>query len=69
MSGGGTAYPGDSVFKDDRRLTLQLHTYDLTHARGGTVMVPAAPLIAINIPPALARAWLVQIQAGQANTG
>lgn len=69
LSGGGTAYPGDKVFKCDRRLTLQLHTYDLTHVRGGAVVVPAAPLIAIHIPPALARAWLVQIQAGQASAG
>lgn len=66
LSGGGTAYPGDGAFKDDKRLTLQLHTYDLTSIRNGPVEVAAAPLIAINIPPALARAWLVQIQDGQA---
>lgn len=69
LSGGGTAYPGDNVFKDDRRLTLQLHTYDLTHVKDGPVVVRAAPLIAIHIPSALARAWLVQVQAGQVNAG
>jgi hypothetical protein len=65
LTGGGTAYPGDNVFMDRARLTLQLHTFDLTHARNGPVMVPAAPLIAIHLPSVLAKAWLVQIQAGQ----
>ena len=65
LSGGGTAYPGDRVFRDDVRLTLQLHSYDLTYVSNGPVIVPGAPLIAIYIPPSLARDWLVQIQAGQ----
>ncbi len=68
LSGGGTAYPGDNVFMDRARLTLQLHTYDLRRDPRGPVVVRAAPLIAIHIPSALARAWLVQIQAGQADT-
>jgi len=65
LAGGGTAYPGDAIFHADNQLTIQLHRYDLTRVRNGPVFLPAVPLIAIYIPPPLARAWLVQLQAGQ----
>lgn len=68
LTSGGTNYPGDDVFKDSRVLTLQLHTFDLTYVLRGPVVVSEAPLIAVHIPPSLARAWLVQIQAGQGQT-
>lgn len=64
LSGGGTAYPGDAFFKASDRLSVQLHRYDLTYA-GGSVCAAAAPLLAIHIPAALAKSWLVQIQGGQ----
>lgn len=66
LSGGGTAYPGDAAFQMPDRPTIQLHRYDLIETDDGPPSAKAAPLLAIHIPAALARAWLVQIQAGQA---
>ena len=63
---GGTAYPGDAFFKASDRLSLQIHKYDL-RLEDQTV-AEAAPLLAVHIPSALAKAWLVQIQSGQANS-
>ena len=66
LKGGGTAYPGDLVFKSANELTLQLHSYDLLRSpTGKTIKARAAPLLAVNIPPRLAKAWLVQLQNGQ----
>lgn len=62
-AGGGFTYPGDAFFKANDRMSIQLHTYDLT--RGDKRVASAAPLVAIHIPPALAKEWLVQIQSGQ----
>ena len=64
LAGGGTAYPGDTFFKASGRLTVQLHRYDLKNS-ADDIVARAAPLLAIHIPPALAKDWLVQIQAGQ----
>ena len=66
LSGGGTAYPGDAAFQIVDRPTIQLHRYDLRETDSGPLLAQAAPLLAIHIPTTLARAWLVQIQAGQA---
>ena len=46
-------------------MTLQLHSFELTHQFKGPVVAHAAPLIAVHIPPRLASAWLVQIQTWQ----
>lgn len=57
------AYPGDTFFEQLDRLSVQLHAYDLRQHR--KVVATAAPLIALHIPPSLARDWLIQVQAGQ----
>jgi hypothetical protein len=56
-------YPGDTFFKQDGQLILQLHSYDLRQKR--TVVAKAAPLLVAHVPPALARDWLFQVQRGQ----
>ena len=64
LAGGGTAYPGDAFFRATDRLSVQLHSYNLL-LQDGMIGAKAAPLLAIYIPSALAKDWLVQIQAGQ----
>ena len=66
LAGGGMSYPGDAFFKSDDRLSIQLHRYDLLRD-DGTVAERAVPLLAIYVPPALVRNWLIQIQRGQGN--
>jgi hypothetical protein len=56
-------YPGDTFFKQDGQLILQLHSYDLRQKK--TVVAKAAPLLVAHVPPALARDWLIQVQRGQ----
>lgn len=63
-SGGGMAYPGDKFFAAANQVSLQIHYYDLRFE--GATVARAAPLIATNVPAAIARAWLVQVQQGQA---
>jgi hypothetical protein len=64
LADGGTTYPGDAFFKADDRLSIQLHQYDLAR-KDGSVGERAAPLLAIYVPPALAKNWLIQTQRGQ----
>jgi hypothetical protein len=63
LAGGGTSYPGDGFFKSDIKLTLQLHSFDLTI--DDKPVASAAPLITWHVPAPLAKAWLVQLQVGQ----
>jgi hypothetical protein len=56
-------YPGDTFFQKPDQLSVQLHAYDLRQK--GKVVATAAPLLVLHIPPALARDWLIQVQAGQ----
>jgi hypothetical protein len=65
LANGGTAYPGDAFFKSSDCLSVQIHRYDLRLDE--KTVAKSAPLLAINIPSALAKAWLVQIQSGQKN--
>lgn len=60
---GGTSYPGDGFFKSDRQLTIQLHSFDLTIDQ--KIVASSAPVITWHVPGSLAKAWLVQLQAGQ----
>lgn len=60
----GNAYPGDSVFKASDRLSVHLNYFDLKQ-EDKKVVATAAPLLAFHVPPALAKSWLVQVQAGQ----
>ena len=57
-------YPGDTFFTQPNELILQLHHYDLRKSNK-KVVATAAPLIAVHVPPALARNWLIQVQRGQ----
>lgn len=65
LAGGGRNYPGDSAFAMDDRPTIQLHRFDLSYTDRGPIEAAAVPLLAIHIPPHLAKEWLVQLQAGQ----
>jgi hypothetical protein len=65
LAGGGTAYPGDSTFQAADKVSVQLHRYDLISVDKGPIVAKAAPLLAINVPNALAKDWLVQVQSGQ----
>ncbi|KAF0232032.1 MAG: hypothetical protein FD175_227 [Beijerinckiaceae bacterium] len=65
LAGGGTAYPGDNTFQLPDCVTVQLHRYDLAFDSKGPIVASAAPLLAIHVPPALAKDWLVQVQQGQ----
>jgi len=58
-------YPGDTFYQQPDKLTLQIHSYDLRLKKNGKVLANAAPLIAVHVPPALARDWLFQVQRGQ----
>ncbi len=44
-------------------MTLQLHAYDLR--QNGKIVAKAAPLVVFHVPSALAKDWLIQVQAGQ----
>lgn len=56
-------YPGDTFFQQPNELTIQIHAYDLRKKK--KIVASAAPLIALHVPPALARDWLIQVQRGQ----
>ncbi len=63
LADGGTAYPGDAFFRAANEISIQLHSYDLM--RDKKLVATAAPLLALHVPPRLAKAWLVQLQSGQ----
>jgi hypothetical protein len=56
-------YPGDTFFQKPDQLSVQLHAYDLRQKK--KVVATAAPLLALHIPAALAKDWLIQVQSGQ----
>jgi hypothetical protein len=60
------SYPGDGYFKSDDKVSLQVHTFDLTY--DNQIVARSAPLITVRIPGPLAKAWLVQVQRGQTTT-
>ena len=63
LIGGGHNYPGDSVFRDDDIVTIQLHTLQLR--RGDAVVAENVPVIAVWIPRRLELDWISQHQAEQ----
>ena len=65
-AGGGKSYPGDAFFAAPDKVSLQVHVYDLT--LNGKPFAKSVPLITVNVPTALATAWLVQVQPGQQAT-
>ena len=55
------SYPGDMKFQDRRRVTVQIHSYDLK--RAGHVVAESVPIIAVWVPRRMKLDWLVQQQA------
>jgi hypothetical protein len=70
-SGAGYSYPGDLAFCDANRVTLQLHTINLTEDQGGrdVIVARAVPVIAVWIPERMSLDWIAQDQQGRAGTG
>ena len=65
----GEVYPGDRAIREDGRVSIQIHTLDLTRedeGRGARVIKENVPVIAVWVPARLARAWINQDQRGQA---
>lgn len=66
LPGGGYSYPGDRDFKSQTRVSIQLHTIDLTEkdANGNDVVVRQnVPVMAVWIPSRMSVDWVVQDQA------
>ncbi|MCC6486914.1 MAG: alpha-1,4 polygalactosaminidase [Candidatus Hydrogenedentes bacterium] len=65
----GEIYPGDRAVRDNDRVTIQIHTLDLTQGDEGRgnrrVVMENVPIIAVWVPARLARGWLDQRQPGQ----
>jgi len=60
LASGGYGYPGDSAFRDDDVVSVQIHRLDLK--QGGNVVAERVPVIAIWIPSRLAIDWAAQHQ-------
>jgi hypothetical protein len=54
----GDIYPGDRNIRDDDRVTIQIHTLNLT--RGDVVVSENVPVVAVWVPARLARSWVAQ---------
>lgn len=59
-AGNSYSYPGDHEFRDTDRVTIQLHTFDLTE--NGTVVRHAVPVPVVWVPHRMALDWLTQHQ-------
>ena len=53
-------YTGDREMKDSDRVSVQVHSYDLQHKRGGKVIARSVPVIAVWVPERIGQSWLVQ---------
>jgi len=58
----GEVYPGDRAVCDHDRVTLQIHTVDLTRDERKTVVMERVPVVTVWVPARLARAWISQEQ-------
>ena len=67
-SGGGYSYPGDLAFRDDDRVSVQLHTINLTEKQGNqdVIVARSVPVIAIWVPQRMSLDWITQDQQGRA---
>jgi len=63
LASGGYSYPGDSAFRDDDAVTVQIHTLKLR--RDDADVVENVPVIAIWIPRRLEVDWVAQHQHAQ----
>jgi hypothetical protein len=61
----GEVYPGDREIRNSNVVTVQIHSLNLTRARGSDVIKEDVPVIAVWVPGRLARAWISQNQPGQ----
>jgi hypothetical protein len=66
-SGDGYSYPGDITFRDQDRVTVQLHTINFTEEQNGqdVLISQAVPVLAIWVPGRLSLDWIVQDQQGR----
>jgi hypothetical protein len=60
LAGGGYGYRGDSAYRDDDVVSVQLHRLDLR--QGGVIVAERVPVIAIWVPQRLAMDWVAQDQ-------
>lgn len=60
LAAGGYGYPGDSAFRDDNVVGVQIHHLDLK--QGGSIIAERVPVIAIWVPSRLAIDWIAQYQ-------
>lgn len=60
LAGGGYGYLGDSAYRDDDVVSVQLHRLDLR--QGGVAVAERVPVIAIWVPQRLAMDWVAQDQ-------
>jgi hypothetical protein len=63
LASGGYSYPGDSAFRDDDTVTVQIHALKLR--RNDADVVENVPVIAIWIPRRLEVDWVAQHQREQ----
>jgi hypothetical protein len=61
----GSVYPGDFNIRAPDAVTIQIHNLSLT--RDGQPTIESVPVIAVWVPPRLAKPWLVQDQPPQTN--
>jgi hypothetical protein len=68
QSGDGYSYPGDYALYDAGRVTVQLHTINLTEKQDGrdVVVLRSVPVLAIWIPERMSLDWIMQDQQGRA---
>jgi hypothetical protein len=67
-SGSGYSYPGDFAFYDADRVSVQLHTINLTETQGvqEVVVAQSVPVLAIWVPQRMSLDWVTQDQQGRA---
>jgi hypothetical protein len=63
LASGGYSYPGDTAFRDDETVTVQLHRLNLR--RNDEPVADDVPVIAIWIPRRLELDWVSQHQPHQ----
>lgn len=59
---GAGRYPGDLFFKDENRVSLQIHNLNLRD-ENDSIIAENVPLISIWVPESMGTDWLVQNQA------
>jgi hypothetical protein len=60
LASGGYSYPGDAAFRDNDRVTIQIHSLELRQA--GIAVAQHVPVIAVWLPRRLATNWIAQHQ-------